>query len=411
MDNASNEIAIIDETSVKKSVTLKLDENRTQELLQKKLSEAAKKANIKGFRPGKAPMSIIKKYYEAELLEESAAEILNQDFRKIISEKGIYLIGTPVLEKKSDTEYSISFDVMPEIKDLNLDIKIKKIDKREITDKTIEEEINFLLERLADQEKLDDSAIIDADGKYFAKIDYITIDENGKEIDSAKDYTISLNSSIIDKSFESAFIGKKKGDAFEYDDKERKVTVKGFVREIDRKILPELNEETIKNFGDFKDIGEFKKYVEKSLNEYEEKKYKDALRASISEELIKLNPVELPESIVEEDAKSRLEEMKKQDKYKNIDGKSEEYMGILKIMAKRDIALYLLLSAVEKKENITVADEDLEDFYKNTALISNMKEDEVKGFYSSPEAQENLKNALLEDKTFDFLSQNKVEYI
>ena len=411
MDNASNEIAIIDETSVKKSVTLKLDENRTQELLQKKLSEAAKKANIKGFRPGKAPMSIIKKYYEAELLEESAAEILNQDFRKIISEKGIYLIGTPVLEKKSDTEYSISFDVMPEIKDLNLDIKIKKIDKREITDKTIEEEINFLLERLADQEKLDDSAIIDADGKYFAKIDYITIDENGKEIDSAKDYTISLNSSIIDKSFESAFIGKKKGDAFEYDDKERKVTVKGFVREIDRKILPELNEETIKNFGDFKDIGEFKKYVEKSLNEYEEKKYKDALRASISEELIKLNPVELPESIVEEDAKSRLEEMKKQDKYKNIDGKSEEYMGILKIMAKRDIALYLLLSAVEKKENITVADADLEDFYKNTALISNMKEDEVKGFYSSPEAQENLKNALLEDKTFDFLSQNKVEYI
>ena len=411
MDNASNEIAIIDETSVRKSVNLKLDENRTQELLQKKLSEAAKKANIKGFRPGKAPMSIIKKYYEAELLEEAAAEILNQDFRKIISEKGIYVIGTPALEKKSEAEYTISFDVMPEVKDLKLDLKIKKIDKREITDKIIEEEINFLLERLADQEKLDDSAIIDADGKYFAKIDYITIDENGKEIDSAKDYTISLNSSIIDKSFESAFIGKKKGDAFEYDDKERKVTVKGFVREIDRKILPELNEETIKNFGDFKDIGEFKKYVEKSLNEYEEKKYKDALRASISEELIKLNPVELPESIVEEDAKSRLEEMKKQDKYKNIDGKSEEYMGILKIMAKRDIALYLLLSAVEKKENITVADADLEDFYKNTALISNMKEDEVKGFYSSPEAQENLKNALLEDKTFDFLSQNKVEYI
>ena len=150
MDNASNEIAIIDETSVRKSVNLKLDENRTQELLQKKLSEAAKKANIKGFRPGKAPMSIIKKYYEAELLEEAAAEILNQDFRKIISEKGIYVIGTPALEKKSEAEYTISFDVMPEVKDLKLDLKIKKIDKREITDKIIEEEINFLLERLAD---------------------------------------------------------------------------------------------------------------------------------------------------------------------------------------------------------------------------------------------------------------------
>ncbi len=411
MDNASNEIAIIDETSVRKSITLKLDENRTQELLQKKLSEAAKKSNIKGFRPGKAPMSIIKKYYEAELLEEAAAEVLNQDFKKIITEKGIYVIGTPLLQKKDEGEYSISFDVMPEIKDLNLNLKIKKIEKREITDKVIEEEINFLLERLADQEKLDDSAVIDADGKYFAKIDYITIDENGKEIDSAKDYTISLNSSIIDKSFESAFIGKKKGDAFEYDDKERKVTVKGFIREIDRKILPELNEETIKNFGDFKDIDEFKKYVEKSLNEYEEKRYKDALRASISEELIKLNPLELPESIVEEDANARLEEMKKQGKYKNIDGKSEEYMKILKIMSKHDIALYLLLSAVEKQENIELKDADLENFYKNTALISNMTEDEVKSFYAPPEAQENLKHALLEDKIYDFLIKNKVEYI
>ena len=412
MDNALNEVAIKDETSVRKSVNLKLDETKTQELLQKKLEAAAKKANIKGFRPGKAPVSIIKKYYEQELFEEAAAEILNDDFRKIVSEKGIYVIGTPTLEKKTENEYSISFDVMPEVKNLNLNIKVKKNKKRDITEEVIEEEINFLLERLADQEKLDDSAAINRNDKYFVKIDYVTIDETGKEVDSAKDYSISLNSSIIDKTFESSFIGKKKGDSFEFDDKERKVVVKGFIKEIDKKILPELNAETIKNFGDFKDVSEFRKYVEKSLNEYEEKRYKDALRASISEELVNLNPVELPESMVEEDAKSRLEEMKKQGKYKDINEKQAgEFMGILRIMAKRDIALYLLLSEIEKVENITVTESDLEEFYKHTAALSNMKEDEVKGFYSAKEAQENLKHALLEDKTFDFLIQNKVSYI
>ena len=412
MDNALNEVAIKDETSVRKSVNLKLDETKTQELLQKKLEAAAKKANIKGFRPGKAPVSIIKKYYEQELFEEAAAEILNDDFRKIVSEKGIYVIGTPTLEKKTENEYSISFDVMPEVKNLNLNIKVKKNKKRDITEEIIEEEINFLLERLADQEKLDDSAAINRNDKYFVKIDYITVDETGKEVDSAKDYSISLNSSIIDKTFESSFIGKKKGDSFEFDDKEKKVVVKGFIKEIDKKILPELNAETIKNFGDFKDVSEFRKYVEKSLNEYEEKRYKDALRASISEELVNLNPVELPESMVEEDAKSRLEEMKKQGKYKDINEKQAgEFMVILRIMAKRDIALYLLLSEIEKTENITVTESDLEEFYKHTAALSNMKEDEVKGFYSAKEAQENLKHALLEDKTFDFLIQNKVSYI
>ena len=412
MDNASNEATIKDETSVRKSVNLKLDESKTQELLQKKLEAAAKKSNIKGFRPGKAPVSIIKKYYEQELFEEAAAEILNEDFRKIVSEKGIYVVGTPTLEKKTENEYSISFDVMPEVKNLNLNVKVKKNKKRDITDEVIQEEINFLLERLADQEKLDDSAVINQDDKYFVKIDYVTIDETGKEVDSAKDYSISLNSSIIDKTFEASFIGKKKGDSFEFDDKERKVVVKGFIKEIDKKILPELNAETIKNFGDFKDASEFRQYVEKSLNEYEEKRYKDSLRASISEELVNLNPVELPESIVEEDAKSRLEEMKKQGKYKDINEKQAgEFMGILRIMAKRDIALYLLLSEIEKSENITVTESDLEEFYKHTAALSNMKEDEVKGFYSAKEAQENLKHALLEDKTFDFLIQNKVSYI
>ena len=412
MDNASNEATIKDETSVRKSVNLKLDETKTQELLKKKLEAAAKKSNIKGFRPGKAPVSIIKKYYEQELFEEAAAEILNEDFRKIVSEKGIYVVGTPTLEKKTENEYSISFDVMPEVKNLNLNLKVKKNKKRDITDEVIQEEINFLLERLADQEKLDDSAVINQDDKYFIKIDYVTIDETGKEVDSAKDYSISLNSSIIDKTFEASFIGKKKGDSFEFDDKERKVVVKGFIKEIDKKILPELNAETIKNFGDFKDVSEFRQYVEKSLNEYEEKRYKDTLRASISEELVNLNPVELPDSIVEEDAKSRLEEMKKQGKYKDINEKQAgEFMGILRIMAKRDIALYLLLSEIEKSENITVTESDLEEFYKHTAALSNMKDDEVKGFYSAKEAQENLKHALLEDKTFDFLIQNKVSYI
>jgi FKBP-type peptidyl-prolyl cis-trans isomerase (trigger factor) len=116
--------------------------------------------------------------------------------------------------------------------------------------------------------------------------------------------------------------------------------------------------------------------------------------------------------MVEEDAKSRLDEMKKQDKYRNINEKQTgEFMSILRIMAKRDTALYLLLSEIGKTENIGILDADLEEFYKKTALQSNMKEEEVKGFYSAKEAQENLKHALLEDKIFDFLIQNKVSYI
>lgn len=412
MENSSGAAVIKDESAVRKSVSLKLDESRAEELLEKKLQDAAKKSNIKGFRPGKAPVSVIKKYYETELKDEAAAEVLNEDFRKIIAENDIYVVGTPYLEKKEGNEYSIFFEVMPEVKDINLDIKIKKTEKREVNAKMIEDEVNFLLERLAGQEKLDDSASISSEDKYFVKIDYITVDESGKEIDSAKDYTISLNSGMIEKSFESSFVGKKKGDNFEFDDKERKVVVKGVVKDIDKKILPELNEDTIKNFGDFKAVDEFRDYVEKHLVDYEDKKHRDELRSLVSEELVNLNPMELPQSVVEEDAKARLEEMKRQGKYKDAGAKqAEAFMSILKIMARKDIMLYLLLAEIAKKENLSTSEEDLNEFYSRTATASNMKEEEVKGFYSQKEALENLKHALLEDKIFDFLIQNKVSYV
>lgn len=412
MDNAVNVFTVEDETPTKKKVNLILDEAKTGELLKKKLEIAAKKSNIKGFRQGKAPISIIKKFYEADLLEETAVEILNEDFRKIITEKKLSVVGTPVMEKKSDKEYTIHFEIMPSVENLNLDLKIKEIKKREITDEIIKDEINFLLERTAESEKQDDSTVINNTDRYFAKIDYITLDEAGKEVDNAKDYLISLNSNIIEKSFESVFIGKKKGDNFEYNDKERNVTVKGIIKEINKKIMPELNVAAIKNFGDFDNVETFKEYVNRSLIEYENKKYKESVRNAISDELIKLNSIELPESVIEEDALARLEDLRREGKYKDIDeSKKGDFLNMLKFMAKRDMALYLFLSEIARMQNIKVAETDLDEFYKKTASESGLKEDEVRGFYTSAEAMANLKQGLLEDKIFDFLSEHKVSYI
>lgn len=412
MDNAVADVVIEDETSIKKRVNVKLDDKRVNELLEKKLEKAAKNSNMKGFRKGKAPLSIIKKFYEAELLEEATAEILNEDFRKILAEKKIIVVGTPNIEQKGDKEYTVHFEVMPSVRNLNLDVKIQAVTKRDITEDVIKEEIDFLLERTAESEGQDESVVINNTDRYFIKIDYITLDEKGKEVDNAKDYLISLNSNIIDKLFESVFVGKKKGDSFEYNDKERNVTVKGVIKEISKKIMPALDAATIKNFGDFKDVGEFKEYVKKNLIGYENKKYKESIRASVSDEIVKLNPVELPESIVEEDALARLEDLKKQGKYKDASGKQkDELIGVLKVIAQRDLALYLLFAKIAEAENIKVEKSDFEAFYKRTAVESGLKEDEIRGFYTSDEANNNLEHALLDDKIFDFILENKVSYV
>jgi trigger factor len=413
--NSSNNYIIEDETSIKKKANIKIDIEKAKGLLETKLKTAAKKSNIKGFRPGKTPLSVIKKYYEEELFEEAKLDVLNEDFKKLISDLKFFVVGKPSVGKViSEDTYEISFEVMPSIDKVNEDIKIKEIKKREITEEVIQDEINFLLEKVAETEKVDSNEPINDKDRYLVKIDYVTLTSEDKIIDNAKDYELHLNSSTIERSFEASLIGKKVTDSFEFDDKERGVIVKGAIKEIEKRILPELNDAILKNFGDFSDVDEFKNKIKLELGKYEEKKQRQALISVITDELIKINKIEIPESMIEEYADERFEALKKEDRgrYESADEKQKkDIFNMLKLMAKRDISSYFLIGRIAKLENITVDESDLEKFYKETYEESGLDIEEIKKLYSNHDGFENLKNQLLEEKIFDFLINNKVSYI
>lgn len=411
--NSSNNWVVEDETPIKKKANIKIDIEKAKSFSENKLKDAAKKSNIKGFRPGKAPLSIIRKYYEEEFFEEAKLDVLNEDFKKLISDLKLFVVGKPSVEKViSEDTYEVSFEVMPSIDKVNEDIKIKEIKKRDITEEVIKDEVNFLLEKLAETEEVDSNELINDEDRYSVKIDYITLTSEDKVIDNAKDYVLNLNSSMIEKNFEASLIGKKTGDSFEFDDKERGVVVKGTIKEIEKKILPELHDDILKNFGDFSNVGEFKEKIKLELEQYEEKKHRQAVVAAITDELIKLNPLEIPESMAEEDAHERFEALKKDGRYDTANDKQKkDVFNVLKLMAKRDISAYLLIGRIAKLENIAISEDDLEKFYKQTCEESGLDIEEIKKLYSNSDGFENVKNQLLEEKIFDFLINNKVSYI
>ncbi len=411
------DLLLIEEiSSIKRKVKIKIDAEKVNSLLEKKLKETAKKATIKGFRPGKAPILVIKKFYEAELLEEVKMDILNDDFKKLISDKNIMLAGNPSVNKElSDDTYEIGFEVLPNISSVNLDLKIKEIKKREITDKVLEDEINFLLERMAEPVKLNPDETINDKDRYFVNIDYVTVDSENNTVDSAKDYSLSINSGAADKDLESSFTGKKIDDGFEFIDTEKGVTIKGIIKNIEKKVLPALDDNILKNFGDFENIDDFKKKLKEEIENYEEKKQKQALKEAITQELIKNNPIEIPESMIEEDAKARFDNLMKDEKYKNAndnDKQKKDIFNILKVMAEKDIISFLLIENIAKLEKIKVDDKDIENFYLQTSKESGLEFEEVKKLYANDKDNyENLKNHMLEEKIFDFIIANKLSYV
>ncbi|MCL4546665.1 MAG: hypothetical protein M1576_02850, partial [Deltaproteobacteria bacterium] len=259
-----------------------------------------------------------------------------------------------------------------------------------------------------------DETINDKD-RYFVNIDYVTVDSENNTIDSAKDYSLSINSGASDKDLESSFIGKKIDDGFEFIDKEKGVTIKGIIKNIEKKVLPALDNNILKNFGDFENIDDFKKKLKEEIESYEEKKQKQALKEAITQELIKINPIEIPESMIEEDAKARFDNLMKDEKYKNAndsDKQKKDIFNILKVMAKKDIISFLLIENIAKLEKIKVDDKDIENFYLQTSKESGLEFEEVKKLYANDKDNyENLKNHMLEEKIFDFIIANKLSYV
>ncbi len=418
VDIAQNkDLLVVQEISpIKRKVKIQIDTEKVNSLVESKLKEVAKKANIKGFRPGKAPISVIKKFHEAELLEEAKMDVLNDDFKKLVSDKNIMLAGNPSVDRELSADtYEIGFEVLPSISSVNLDLKIKKIEKREITEAVLEDEINYLLERMSETVKLNADETINEHDRYLVHIDYVTVDSENNTIDSAKDYTLNINSGASEKDLESSFNGKKIGDSFEFDDKEKGVTIKGIIKNIEKKIMPVLNEDILKNFGDFESVEDFKKKLREELETYEDKKQQQKLIEAITQELIKNNPVEIPESMIEQDARARFDNLMKDEKYKNAsmtDKQKQDMFNILKVMAKKDIISYLLIENIGKIEKIEVGDKDIEDFYRQTSKESGLEFEEIKKLYANDkENYENLKNHMLEEKIYNFIIANKISYV
>jgi len=266
---------------------VKLDLEIANSYLRKSVNKAYKdisnKAKIPGFRKGKIPNQMIdlnfgKKYVLSEAASISISElypeiIMGEDIKPIDHPK----INITQLEEDLPLGFEVVVDVEPQPKlPAYKGIKATGLSV-EVTEEEVEKQVDNIRNKFATLESVEDD-------KPAVKGDYATIDFTGK-IDgkefgggSAEDYVLEIGSNTLFKEFEDTLIGMKKGDkksvtiTLPDNIENRKLTGKQAdfdisIKEIKRKVLPEVDEDFLKNMGDYKDIGEFKDYIEGKLIE------------------------------------------------------------------------------------------------------------------------------------------------
>lgn len=424
-------VTVEDLSPIKKKFSIEIAAEAVTKEMEKAIASVTKKAKIPGFRPGKAPKAIVEKHYGEEVHSDVLQKLVSNAYMQTVEDQKIHPVDMPVIENVSAMAKGtpLTFTAVVEIRPT---IELGSYDGIEVKEKELvvtDEELNATIERVLDMYaqlevvegralQNSDTAIIDFEGFL-----------DGKSIEGAKatDYTLMLGSKSFIPGFEEQLIGMSKDETREikvtfpadYGNKElagKAATFTIVLKEIKKKVLPELNEEFVKNMGDFKTGDDFKAAVKKDMEAGKKSEQNMAQREEIVEKLIATHTFEVPSSMVDREllymARQQATRMARQgvDVKKFFD--AAKFREENKASAEKHVKGLLLLDVIAEKEKVEVGDADINLALAAMAKSSGQTMDAVKKYYESLEdGLENLRASLKQEKALDLLhSRAKKSY-
>jgi len=410
------EVANVSE--VERRVKVELDAALVAGAIDKAYNNLKKKVRLPGFRPGKAPLSILQKHFKAQIEDEVINELVQQSFPEAMEKENIKPVSMPkvengVLEKGKDFSYTVAVEIKPEIdvKDYT-GLKIERL-SADATDEDIAEEIERYRSAYAETKEIsgraaqmDDSVTFDMEG-FIGEEPYL----GGKKTD----FFLELGKNMLLPGFDEQVVGLSAGDtkkfsldiAADYGDEQVAGTTIDFtveIKTIKEKILPELNDEFAKDVGEYKGLDDLRAAVSTSISERKKKTAESKLREQIFAALIEKNPFPVPKGMVDMQAQGMVRDMQRMFQQQGLDINAlgqdpAQLLEHYREPAERQVRAALILDALAEKENITAADEDFEKLYDELAAQYNESTETLKKNID----KDRLTPQIMERKVIDFI--------
>ena len=413
----------------KKVLKIHIPSDVVQQELDIIYKEITKAAEVPGYRKGKAPRSIIEQRHSKEAKDEVLNRLIPQTYSQAIKDHNINPVAHPEVSqvKLADGEplyYEAVVDVKPAV-------KLKKykglnINKRKlkVEDSEVEDALNMARERFADYKTIDGRGAKDGD---FVVADYeFTIGGKTEKRDNAW-FSLGDNPNEI-KEITAKLKGVKPNDEIEvtaklpenYPKKElvgKEANFKLKVKEIKEKSIPKLDDEFVKGLGDYKTVTDFKDALRVDIKARKESEIKLETERQLAEQLIKLNPITVPESMIKEQATQIVKDIKTRLAYQGLPqeeiDKREELLNNNAFKdAEGQVKIYFLTEAISKAENITCSDDELERRLELLAKQNKTDLEKIKEHFQKNNSIESLKEQIEREKVIDYLiSEAKVKEI
>ena len=407
-------------------LTIEVPAEKFEEAVQHSYNKNKGKFNIPGFRKGKAPFNMIKKMYGVGVFYEDAVdEVIDASYPDAAKESGLEIVSRPAvsieqIEEGKSFIYTAKVAVKPEVTlGQYKGVEVQKT-KSDVTEEDIETEIKRAREK--------NSRLITVEDRGVEDGDQVTIDFDGSvdgkrfEGGKAEDYPLTIGSHTFIDNFEEQLIGKKTGEECEVNVtfpaeyhveelKNKPAVFKVKVKEIQRKELPEANDEFASEVSDFDTMEEYKKDLSEKLHAEKIEAAKTADEDKVVAKVIENATMEIPDQMVEEQVNGMVNDYARRlesqgisfKQYVEITGMTAEKIGEqMKPQAIKRIQTRLVLEAVVKAENIQADDAAVEEQFDKMAADFKMDKEQIKGMFGEEQIAQ-LKEDLAVQKAIDFL--------
>ncbi|XKM13871.1 trigger factor [Orbaceae bacterium ac157xtp] len=390
--------------------------------IDKELKNTAKKVRIDGFRKGKVPVKLVEQRYGASILQDALSELMQKHFIDAIIKEKINPAGAPKYipteyKDNEDYQYSVEFEVYPEIEIKNLDqIEVEK-PVAEVQDADIDVMVETLRKqqgkwKQADEKAQDQNRVI---------LDFVgTVDGEEFEGGKANDFALVLGQGRMIPGFEDAILGHKAGDQFDIDvtfpEDYHVENLKGkpakfatTLKKVEVLELPELTSEIIKRFGVPEGtIEALRAEVSKNMQRELKATIRNKIKTQVIDGLVKTNEIEVPAALTDREC-----EVLRDQAISRFGGNTNQKIELPKEIfaeeAKRRVAIGLLFSEIIESNKLTADEAKVKELIDEIATAYDEPK-EVAEFYSKDKkALENIKAVALEDQVVDLiLSKAKV---
>ena len=422
------QVTVEDISTVKKVLHIEIPVEKVISELNAAFDTVRKTAKIKGFRPGKAPRSVLERLYKKDVQSDVSTRLIQDSFIDALKEKNLEPIGNPQIDPPTlDPGTPYRYDATVEIKPVlgTIDFKGLELKKTvyQVTDDMVNGQLKMLQTNVAQKIPIkekrpagnDDFVLIDYEGVKEGR----PFDETGK----TENFTLKIGAGTIHEDFDKELAGmgvdetKEFSVAFSEDHRNKQfsgqtISFKVTVKDILEEQLPDIDDEFAKKLGKFETLEALKQSIRENLAQGYEKRTEQELNEQAFSNLIGKVEFEVPEVLINFELENIVADAERSFSYHNMtfedagiskDHLVEKYRDTAENQARR----HLILTGIIEQQAMTLSDEELDAGLRDMAEAYHQPFDGFKNYFMSQEDKlAYFKETLLEKKAMKLVLEH-----